>query len=130
MKSENKYTTKLQAGLGLIEETRILLDLWEPGMQSTELYQIALNSGCFPNVSARRLRNIVAECFTPRYLADGEYPANVLKQLHNRLSSQVFSQLLFLFTARANVMLADFVKDVFWDRYAGGRDSISNQDVK
>ena len=130
MKSERLYTTQLQAGLGLIEETRILLDLWEHGMPSTELYQVALNSGNFPNVSARRLQNIVGECFTPRYLVDGEYPANVLKQLHNRLSSQVFSQLLFLFTARANAILADFVKDVFWNKYAGGHDSISNQDAK
>jgi len=130
MKSDRFYTTQLQAGLGLIEETKTLLDLWEPGMRSTELFQAALNSGNFPNVSARRLRNIVAECFTPRYLVDGEYPANVLKQLHKRLPSPVFSQLLFLFTARANAIFADFVKEVFWNKYAGGHESIENQDAR
>lgn len=130
MKPNQLYTTRLQAGLGLIEETRVLLDLWEPGMRSSDLYQVALNSGNFPNVSARRLRNIVAECFTPRYLVEGEYPADVLKQLHNHLSASVFSQLLFLFTARANAIFADFVKDVFWKKYAGGHDSIGNQDAK
>lgn len=130
MKPERLYTTQLQAGLGLIEETRILLDLWSPGMRSVEIYQVALNSGSFPNVSARRLRNIVAECFTPRYLAEGEYPANVLKELHKCLSAPIFTQLLFLFTARANAIFADFVKHVFWKKYAGGHDSIGNQDAR
>jgi len=48
-----KYTTQLQAGLGLIQETRVLLGLWQPGMNSPELYQAALQAGAFPAVSAR-----------------------------------------------------------------------------
>lgn len=31
------YTTQLQAGLGLIDETKTLLDLWEPGMTAVQL---------------------------------------------------------------------------------------------
>ena len=58
--AENKpYTTQLQAGLGLVNETKTLLDLWSPGMSAVQLYQIALESGRFPTVTARRLRNIV-----------------------------------------------------------------------
>jgi hypothetical protein len=63
------YTTQLGAGLGLVSETKTLLDLWSPGMScGSELHQIALESGRFPTVTARRLRNIVVECFAPRYL--------------------------------------------------------------
>jgi hypothetical protein len=53
------YTTQLQAGLGLVNETKTLLDLWSPGMSATQLHQVALESGRFPTVTARRLRNIV-----------------------------------------------------------------------
>ena len=65
---ENKvfYTTQLAAGLGLIEETKLLLSLYEPGMTTAKLYDLALNSGLFPMISARRLRNIIAECLSPR----------------------------------------------------------------
>jgi hypothetical protein len=130
MDNKTFYTTQLQAGLGVIEETRILLDLWQPGMKSSQLYQVALDSGHFPNVTARRLRNIVAECFAPRYLIKNDYPAAILKDLKNRLSSTELTQLFLLFTSRANKILSDFVKKVFWAKYAGGHDSISNNYAK
>ena len=60
------YTTQLQAGLGMILETQILLNLWSPGLDAIQLQKLALESGELPNVSARRLRNIVGECFVPR----------------------------------------------------------------
>ena len=80
------YTIKLSAGLGLIEETKTLFSLWHVGMKSNELYQAALNSGSFPKISARRLRNIVSECFSPRYLIKGDYPAYILKSILNKVS--------------------------------------------
>ena len=130
MKNNKLYTTQLQAGLGVIDETRILLDLWQPGMKSPELFQNALDSGHFPNISARRLRNIVAECFAPRYLVVKDYPAILLKGLIKNLSSTELSQIMFLFTARANVILADFIKNVYWIQYSSGQDTISNNDAR
>jgi hypothetical protein len=76
------YTTQLQAGLGLVNETKTLLDLWAPGMSATQLHQVALESGRSPNVTARRLRNIVVECFAPRYLVAGGIPAMHLNPNH------------------------------------------------
>ncbi len=130
MKKEDMYTTQLQAGLGLIHETRILLEMWRPGMSAGDLYKSALHSGEFPNVSARRLRNIVVECFAPRYLLEGGKPAQYLKQLIKSLSTTEITQLFFLYTSRANLILADFVRDVYWERYAAGDDLVRNDDVK
>jgi hypothetical protein len=124
------YTSQLGAGLGLVEETMALLETWCPGMEVPSLYQTALNSGRFPNVSARRLRNIVVECFAPRYLVDDGAPAKHLKRLEHALTVPEFMQLLFLYTCRANRILADFVRLVYWDRYMAGHESISNQDAK
>ena len=103
MNNEKLYTTQLAAGLGVIDETRTLLDLWQSGMKSSALYQTALDSGYFPNVTARRLRNIVAECFAPRYLVEGNYPAALLKDLKDSLSSTELAQLFFLFTSRSTL---------------------------
>ena len=64
--SHQKYTTQLSAGLGLKEETKSLFELFEDGMTVQMMHERALNSGAFPNVTARRLRNIIAECFSPR----------------------------------------------------------------
>lgn len=64
------YTTQLQAGAGLVEESKLLLSLYERGMEPQALLAHALDSGLFPRVTARRLRNVVIECFAPRYMRE------------------------------------------------------------
>ena len=124
-----RYTSRLGAGLGLIAETLVLLDLWEPGMTVLELNHRALESGQFPNITARRLRNLIAECFAPRYLTDEGQPAKALKALVPSIPRRDLQQLLLLYTARANLILADFIRQVYWPRYAGGHPVISNEDA-
>ena len=129
MSSTRFYTTQLAAGLGLIDETRLLLGIYQPGMTPPQLCDAALASGQFPLVSARRLRNIVAECFAPRYLKDATV-ATTLKNLLQRLNSADLNQLLFLYTARANPILADFVREVYWARYSAGRNDLNLDDAR
>ena len=114
----------------MIQETNLLLGLWKPGMSSSELYHDALQSGQLPNISARRLKNVVQECFTPRYLVSEAMPALNLKRLSAVLSSAELNQLFFLYTSRANLILADFVRDVYWEHYTAGGNLVSNDDVK
>ena len=129
--TDNKpYTTQLQAGLGLVVETKTLLDLWTPGMSVNELHRVALESGRFPLVTARRLRNIVVECFAPRYLVADGAPAKHLKRLASTISTPDLTQLMLVFTSRANPILGDFVRDVYWVRYAAGYAQISNGDAR
>jgi hypothetical protein len=127
--TDNFYTTQLQAGLGMIEETQTLLSLWNPDMDSLQLQKMALESGRLPNVSARRLRNIVAECFVPRLLQGSPPPAQVIKSIQGKLIGKEFEQLLFLYSCRANLILFDFVLEVYWNAYTSGRSTISNEEA-
>jgi Putative inner membrane protein (DUF1819) len=127
---EAPYTTQLGAGLGLITETARLLDLWESGMSGQCLLRVALQSGAFPTISARRLRNIVIEAFSPRYLVDDAQPARVLKILSGRISQLDLRQMLFLYTCRANPILADFVCEVYWQRYAAGSPIVTRNEAR
>lgn len=124
------YTTQLQAGLGMIQETLSLLELWEPGMDTPALCSRSLSSGRFPGSSARRLRNIVAECFAPRFLVNEGRPAAMLKPLVPLLDRRSTLQLLFLFACRANRILHDFVRNVYWQSYAAGRAEIDNEEAR
>jgi hypothetical protein len=124
------YTTQLQAGLGLISETKELLDLWVPGMSVSQLNQVALDSGRFPNVTARRLRNIISECFGPRYLVSSGAPAQHLKTLAGTVSASDLNQIFLIFTSRANPILGDFIRSVYWSRYVGGYAEISTDDAR
>ncbi|MER8438324.1 DUF1819 family protein [Mesorhizobium sp. M1312] len=124
------YTTQLQAGLGLVTETKALLDLWTPGMTANQLQEAARRSGRFPTITDRRLRNIVTECFAPRYLAAGAAPAAHMKLLSKSLPTAELVQLMLIFTCRANSILGDFVRQIYWPRYAGGYQAISNEDAR
>jgi len=120
------YTTMLNAGIGMLDETRILLNLWQPGMSLPALRQAALESGQFPKITARRLRNFVAECFGPRYLAPSDTPARLLQKAQPVFSNREFNQLLFLYACRESRVLCDFVNQVYWPAYASGKATISN----
>lgn len=130
MTDSKPYTTQLQAGLGLVNETKTLLDLWAPGMTANQLYQAGLESGRFPTVTARRLRNIVVECFAPRYMVAGGAPAKHLKRLSSSIPGADLTQLMLVFTSRANPIFGDFVRQVYWARYAGGYTQITNDDAR
>lgn len=123
------YTTQLSAGLGLVQETRVLLQVFQPGMNTSQLFESALASGGFPLITARRLRNIISECFAPRYLRDPSV-ANRLKLLSERFTAAELNQLFFLYTARANPLLADFIKEVYWARYSAGRSDLQLDDAR
>lgn len=124
------YTTQLQAGLGLIDETKTLLELWQPGMNGNELKHVALASGRFSAMTARRLRNIVIESFAPRYLVDGAQPARVLKLLVGAIEAVDLRQLMLLYTCRANQVLGDYIRSVYWPSYAAGAAALDNDGAR
>ena len=117
MVSQIKYDTNLAMGLGLIEETKILLQVWSPQLSAIELYKQVLDTGLISNVSAYRLKNIVVRCFANRFLEKNGVPAIYLKRLAYILTPSETAQLFFIYTCRTNPIFADFVKDVYWVNY-------------
>ena len=126
---DHVYTTQLSAGLGLLTETRALFEVYQPGMSTKELYEAALSSGLFPLITARRLRNIVVECFAPRYLRDKKVAAR-LKFLADRLTPEEFNQICLIYTTRANPILSDFIRQVYWANYAASHNHLSLQEAQ
>jgi hypothetical protein len=125
------YTTQLQAGLGMINETLDLLRIVEPGDTPTRLSSRVIDTGLFSRTTARRAHNIVAEMFAPRYLVRGDQPARFLRSLlEARLPHDDFRQLCYLHTARAQSVFAEFVLQVYWPRYGAGAGSLSRTEAE
>jgi len=121
MANDNLYTTQFQAGLGMIHETLDLLRLWELGDSPGKLVEKSITSGLFSRTTARRARNIVAEMFAPRFLANCKPAASQLKLLVVASHDvEDLKQLFFLYTARAQAIFADFLVEVYWPRYSSG----------
>ena len=94
-KQNNFYTNQLQAGLGLVDETKILLELWEENITASELHKVALQSGYFADKTSRRIKNIVSECFKPRYLVNDAIPAKNLKHLMDKINHSDLLQFFY-----------------------------------
>jgi hypothetical protein len=124
------YTGRLAAGLGLIDETLALLELWHEGIDTPGLIRVAVQSGRFPTMSARRIENMVSDGFAIRYLVHDAAPARLLKALATKVTRRELEQLMFLYTCRAHSVLADFVRDVYWPAYGAGRNSLHNEEAR
>lgn len=126
---KQQYASTINAGLGLLDDAPRLLELWQPGMTTDELRQKALQSGRFPNMTARRLRNFVVEGFGGVFLVEDGYPAKHLRVLSPVLAPATFNQLVFLHTCRRHAIIDDFVREVYWSLYATGRTHIQYEDA-
>lgn len=115
IEQQRSYTTQLQAGLAMLQETRDLLRIYEPGVTASELSDMALKQNIFPRMTARRAHNVVTEMFAPRYLSNQGQPAIVLQQLMRKgMYPDDFNQLCFLYTARAQAIFGEFLAQVYW----------------
>lgn len=130
MPTDRKYTTALAKGQGIINETLALLGIWRPEMTRKELADRAVGEGILGRATAKRVRDLVFEAFTPRYLIDGARPANYLSELLNAgATPATLSQLLLVYTARANAVLHDFIREVYWAKYSAGATSLGKNDA-
>ena len=110
------YSSKLSSGFGALQETRDFLRLWTPGMTPKVLVDLAVRQGVFGEATERRIYDQVNDVFAPRYMIDDGRPAQQLQVLLSAGCGGVdFAQLCFLHTCRVQVMLREFVLQVYWD---------------
>jgi hypothetical protein len=128
--SRGTYTARLAAGLGLIDETLALFEFWREDMGIPELTRVAVQSGRFPSMSARRIKNMVSDGFAIRYLVNGAAPARLLTSLIDKFTRRELEQVMFLYTCRAHPILADFIREVYWPAYSAGRNSLDNEEAR
>lgn len=129
--SEAKYTAALAKGHGIIEETLALLEVWKVGMSAQNLARIAIQEGILRKATAKRTKDLVVRVFAPRYLVNDGRPAKQLKMLINEgINVESIEQLFFIYTARANLVLHDFVREDYWGKYSAGSTEISSADAR
>jgi hypothetical protein len=123
------YNVHLAKGQGMIPETILLLNLWRPGASPPELRKRVVTEGLLPKATAYRASDIVTRVFAPRYLRNGDAPAKWLKALvSSGWQGDKLSQLLLIYTARANLILRDFITEVYWPHYRAGAHLIHRQE--
>jgi hypothetical protein len=130
MSTEGSYTVALAKGQGMTSETIQLLKAWQEGMSSVELKRHVIAEGLLPKATNYRTADLVSRVFAPRYLANGATAAKNLKQLlAMNFPADRLLQIFLIYTARANLILRDFITGVYWPHYNAGSRVLQRQDA-
>ena len=124
------YSAELAKGQGSIPEILTLLEHWKPGMSSQALAKMTVEQGLLARSSAMRAKDLATVVFSRRLLADDGKPAADLKYLVERGADRALvRQLIFLFTARRQAIIRDYVVDVYWPRAAMGAMTLGREEA-
>lgn len=130
MSTDRRYTIALCKGAALVDETRTLVQHWNPGEEIGEFVDRILQENILARATAYRTKDIVRRVFARRFLVPTDAPARRLKKLmNNGLPRKLFSEVLFLYAARADRFLYDFTTDVFWPACRRRRSTLTRDDV-
>lgn len=130
-KRTKKFTLGLAKGASAIEETRALLLAWQPGEDEQTFLIRVRESGLLGRRTARRTRDLVFPVFRHRLLRPTDQPARCLKRIAAQNgNAPTFKELLFLYTARAEALLYDFVVERFWPAGHAGDLYLRLEDVQ
>jgi hypothetical protein len=125
------YNTNLSKAQGLVSETIELLGLWQPGMSASALKGVAKSTGTLGRATDTRLTDVVSRGFAQRYLVDDARPAAWLKQMvEGGLNRGALMQVLFIYTARHNLVFHDFVTSVYWRKAATDSGEVTKEDTR
>lgn len=128
--AERTYTTGLAKGQGIIPETLAILDVWQPHMGTSELTSEVLRKGVLSKGTALRTKDLVSRAFAGRYLVDDGRPALYLKRLlSDSIPVSRLTQIFLIYTARANLILHDFIREAYWQKYASGTTHVKREDA-
>ena len=120
--AQRKYSTAISKGAGMIDEVRRLLGHWRAGESLEDFTRQVQEEGLLGNSTAYRTRDVVTRVFAPRLLRPTDKPARILQRvLSSGMSGRVFTELLFVFTARQDPLIYDFTTRVYWPAARRGR---------
>lgn len=109
-----KYNSDLLKGTGLIQETLSLLDVYKPGISKKDFTEEVIHSNALIKNHDNRMKDIIEHVFYRRFVNYGEDSVLALKYLRDKhLGLEVLRQLLLVYTCRRNLILFDFISNVY-----------------
>jgi hypothetical protein len=109
-----KYNSDLLKGTGLIQETLFLLDIYKPGILKHKFIEQVIESNVLVKNNNNRIKDIIEHVFYRRYVNYNEDSVVALKYLREKhFGLEILNQLLLVYTCRKNLILFDFITEVY-----------------
>lgn len=132
MSRREHYSTALAQSQGIVPECLSLFEIWQPGMSSTQLFEVVRSTNALNVDSERRLRNIVIEGFGSRFLRQPylEAAPSLKEILTHCKDLTLLKQIVLIYAIRQHGIFFDFLADEYWPSVRAGGQSIRTSDVQ
>ena len=128
---ETTYNSNLAKGCGLIDETLMLLSLYEEGMTKASLADYIHQHNSLSKCTEKRSKDIVNLVFYPRFMKNDSRVPTWLKAIRNRgVMLPQFKQLLMLYCARENAIMYDYIISRLNEYRNSGKNSIKREEIR
>lgn len=125
------YNSNLLKGTGLIQEMLVLIEAYNPEESALDFQKRVLEQGILSKSTDTRTIDIVGNIFRTRFLDQKlDAPTYIKLMRDNYVSMEVITQLFLVYTCRANPILADFIRDVYYRLIQDGKAKVSTEDPK
>ena len=125
------YASGFEKFSGLVAETVALLRAWCPGMSSLALADLAIAKNVLGKAASNRVKDVVNQAFAKRFLSPDDSPARYLKlMVEKEVDLSRLREVLFLYTARQQPLMADFMTEVYWPMVAHGVREVDNREAR
>ncbi len=116
------YTSRLAKGGAALEDTRRVVELWDPELSSEENLRRLSSENLLGKPSRSRLDDLLYRVIQRRYTDPGSHVVPALKGLLSE--PRAFREACFYETARADDLLAAFAEGPMWEWWQQGRLSV------
>ena len=128
---QRPYTARLLKGSALLPQMRTLVRIWDTSADTEDILARIEQQRLLGNVSSRRVRDVVRLVFIPRYVQGN--PPKAWRHLRPYEDANapllIVRPLYYLYAARSDGLLGDFVRLVLFERYMTGLSTIRVTDV-
>lgn len=132
IENTRKYTvTGLIKGTASLDEIRTLLLNWRPDEQPKDYAKRVQKDGILTKQTAKRANDLVSSVFRPWFLVPDDRAATRLKKLVEAdIDRRKLNELVFLYKARSENVLYDFVMERFWPACQDGALYLRTQEIE
>ena len=129
MKRNTLYSTQLAKGTGMINETLAILKVFTPGMTKEDLCKFVIESNYLSTSTETRARDIINRVFYNRFMLANPLVPVWLRTIREKgLMVQQMAQLFYIYCARENAVLYDFVLQIMNPAQESGRTCFTRQE--
>jgi len=129
--NQRTYNSNLLKGTGLVQEMLVLMQEYEPGESKGDFAKRIYEYGILSKSTEGRVLDLVNNIFSSRFLGEPlEVPLIIGQMRDEFVSMDVIIQLFYIYTCRANLILYDFVTEVYFKKVDQGSVEIRSADPK